>query len=80
LTRCVEAIYTDVLGREVFRELLVDGGCGAPTAVQHRDGCTYLLIAETGRRAVYRKAADPAPRCVQRHGSTVPALQGYWVN
>jgi len=78
---CVEAIYTDAIGREVFRELLVDTGCGLPTAVRHRDGSGYLLAAESGRRAVYREATDPAVWWVRRDRPATPAaLQGYRAN
>ncbi len=52
----LEALYTDAMGRELFRELFVDTGCGLPTAVRHRDGCVYVLVAEARRRAVYCKA------------------------
>ncbi|MFI5394701.1 MAG: hypothetical protein ACHQ9S_04140 [Candidatus Binatia bacterium] len=58
MARYSEAIYTDGIGREVFRELLVDPGCGSPTAVRQRDGIVYLLIAEGNHRSVYRKALN----------------------
>jgi hypothetical protein len=71
-----------VIGREVFRELVVDTGCGSPTAVRHRDGFGYLLIAESEHRAVYRKAANPAAWWGRRDKCTAPAavLQGYFAN
>lgn len=53
-TRSIEAIYTDWIGREVLRELLVDTGLGAPTAVQ-RDSKLYLLVAEGDHHGVYRE-------------------------
>ncbi len=55
----VEALYTDDVGREVFRELLLDPGCGLPTAVRHRDGFGYVLVVESTRRAVYRRTSHP---------------------
>lgn len=70
-----------MIGREVFRELVVDTGCGSPTAVRHRDGSGYVLVAETGHRAVYRRAADPAAWWVRRDRRTAPAaVQGYLTN
>jgi hypothetical protein len=81
LVRCFEAIYTDAIGREVFRELVVDSGCGLPTAVRHRDGSGYLLAAETGYRVVYRKATGPAACWLRRGRRTArAALPGYPVN
>ena len=53
--RSIEAIYTDWVGREILRELIADTGLGAPTAVQHRDGKLYLLVAEGDRHGVYRE-------------------------
>ena len=56
MARCIEAIYTDAIGRELFRELQVDVSCGSATTVRHRDGMFYRLVAEGHHRAVYRKA------------------------
>lgn len=58
LARYIEVIYTDLVGREVFRELLHDRGCGWPTAVRQLDGILYLLITEAAHRLVYRKAPN----------------------
>lgn len=66
MARCVEAIYTDLVGREIFRELLHEPGCGWPTAVRHLDGILYLLITEAVHRLVYRKAPN-------QHGRALPA-------
>ena len=55
IARSIEAIYADWVGREFLREILVDTGLGAPTAVQHRDGKLYLLVAEGDHHAVYRE-------------------------
>ncbi len=66
--RSFEAIYTDWIGREILRELLVNTGLGAPTAVQHRDGKLYVLVAEGDHHGVYREvpqqpmASAPAPQ------------------
>ncbi len=66
--RSFEAIYTDWIGREILRELLADTGLGAPTAVQHRDGKLYVLVAEGVHHGVYRElpqqlvASVPAPQ------------------
>ncbi len=66
--RSIEAIYTDWIGREIWRELLVDTGLGAPTSVQHRDGKLYVLVAEGHHHGVYREipqqmmASVPAPQ------------------
>ena len=57
MARCVEAIYTALVGREIFRELLHDLGCGWPTAVRHLDGILYLLNV-AAHRLVYRKAPN----------------------
>lgn len=64
LKRSFEAVYTDAIGREVFRELLVDPGCGMPEAVRHRDGRMYQLIAATAHRAVYRMVTRGAAACL----------------
>jgi hypothetical protein len=81
VVRCVEAFYTDAIGRELFRELLADAGYGLPTAVRHRDGSGYVLAAETGYRAVYRKATGPAACWLRCDRRTAPAtLQGYRAN
>ncbi len=73
MARCIEAIYTDGIGREVFRELVADAGCGAPTAVRHRDGAGYLRVAESGHRAMYRKAASSDAWRVRRDEDTARA-------
>jgi len=77
----MEAIYTDVIGREVFRELVIDAGCGSPTAVRHRDGFRYLLVAESDHRVVYRQAAGPLACGDGDDGRTSPAaVQDYFTN
>ncbi len=81
LKRSFEAIYTDAVGRELFRELLADQGCGFPGAVRHRDGRMYQLIVATDYRAVYRLVTRGAAACLRlgRHSARGP-LPGHLAN
>ena len=75
MARYVEAIYTDLVGREIFRELLHDPGCGWPTAVRHLDGILYLLITEAGHRLVYRKAPNQHVRSIPAEGCLTTSVE-----
>ncbi len=74
MARCIEAIYIDGIGRELFRELVLDVGCGSPTTVRHRDGGIYHLVVEREHRAVYRKGPSQKVHGAQLAACGVPTL------